>query len=473
MAVLTIFFCGTGFSSFDFYRATFPQGELVSTLARNMVGTEHVDWFIVDGPGSGNAQAREKFVEPIRFSSNLLGGAFGYGMEVSAEHAIQMVRGVATWSPAPRPLRDEQLNPGRIRRQQFREDQDARQRVFEQRATSAAAQAGDASIMPASTLVKLKDRSLVIPHENHFNRITRKGAIKRTHHPALRQDRMHVAPAFRPTAQELITQRQAMARRSHPVTAINIVSWSRGAVTAHRFANKLHNAADLCHIPVKIIAVDPVAGFFNYTGKNDTTLPENVLDYVCFYACNEKKWWLKPMKPMPHSSSRMTFYPVPGGHATLVGKPDVGGEFALRNTRLADWSASENAYRLSPALLVRRLTERYLMSWGTKLSQNLPNDDRTLLGDYDLMIKNREKFHGNSLSATLGFAKRTIGVKGPGNKDMRLFEAVRQEMDTVFINAHHRQLFEKFHPPGTGHLSRGRFSFAPHTCDWLHKYVTA
>ncbi|MCY0388372.1 hypothetical protein OVY01_14230 [Robbsia sp. Bb-Pol-6] len=472
MTVLTLFFCGTGFGSADFYRATYPQGELVATLARNMAGTEYVDWFIVDGPGSGNSQAAEKFVEPINSLGESLGKPFGYGMEASAEHAIQMIRGVATWSPALHPLRNEQLNPGLIRRQQFREDQDARQQVFGQWTAAATAQPGHVMATPASTVVKLKNRSISIPHEKDFNRITRKGATRRKGHVAPNRTPITSPTPFRPTAQQLIMQRIAMARRSRPITAINVVGWSRGAVTAHRFANKLHAAADLRHIPLRIIAVDPVAGFFNYTDKRDTTLPENVVEYICFYACTEKKWWLKPMKPVPYANMRTTFYPVPGGHATIVGKPDVGGEFALKNARLANWSASENAYRLSPALLVRRLTERYLIAWGTKLSQHLPNDDAALLGDYDLMIKSRGKFRKDAPPGALPSSKRTIGVKGLPNKNMSLYAALREEMDTIFINDHHRRLFEKFHPPGTVNFTNKTSPLAPHTYDWLYEYAT-
>lgn len=474
MTVLTIFFCGTGFSSADFYRATFPQGELVATLARNMAGTEHVDWFIVDGPGSGNFQSREKFVQPINEFGEMWGKPFGYGVEASAEHAIQLVRGIATWSPTPRALRDEQLNPGPLRRKQFREDQDARQRVFEQR-NATAMQMGGSATTPASTIVKIGNRSLVVPHQSDFNRITRKGAVRRRNHASPDRDPVRDSPAFRPTAQALVERRIAIARRSAPITAINVVGWSRGAVTAHRFANKMYAAADLRHIPLKIIALDPVAGFFNYTGQDDTTLHENVLRYVCFYACTEKKWWLKPMKPFTFSSTFTTFYPVPGGHATIVGKPDVGGEFPIKNTRSADWSAPENAYRLSPALLVRRLSERYLTSWGTKLLQHLPNDDSTLLGDYDLMIRSRGHFHKTPApgARALPLPVRTIGVKGPNGGDLRLYDAVRRETHAVFINDHHRQLFEKFHPPGTWNFSNTHSAHAPYTYAWLREYATA
>lgn len=56
MTVLTVYLCGTGASSFDNNNPVYWQGELVSTLAHNNLDREFAQWFIVDGPGSGNLQ---------------------------------------------------------------------------------------------------------------------------------------------------------------------------------------------------------------------------------------------------------------------------------------------------------------------------------------------------------------------------------------------------------------------------------
>jgi hypothetical protein len=73
-------------------------------------------------------------------------------------------------------------------------------------------------------------------------------------------------------------------------TKINMMGWSRGAVTCIRIAYQLFtnagkflstgSAAAAKKIPVNIFAVDPVAGLGNNSGVDGFTLNDNVNNYV-------------------------------------------------------------------------------------------------------------------------------------------------------------------------------------------------
>lgn len=96
MSIYTIFFCGTGSNRTDsltggkeqsFYHA----GELISTLAKNMATDEYKDWIILDGPGSGNLQEKEKWVKPGNHYE-ALGGALGAGVGNNIAHALAVLK---------------------------------------------------------------------------------------------------------------------------------------------------------------------------------------------------------------------------------------------------------------------------------------------------------------------------------------------------------------------------------------------
>ena len=99
MTVLTVYLCGTGASSFDNNNHNNPvywQGELVSTLAHNNLDREFAQWFIVDGPGSGNLQEDDLWVESPNYS-DLKGSLFGSGWEENVEHALCLMKGNFDW----------------------------------------------------------------------------------------------------------------------------------------------------------------------------------------------------------------------------------------------------------------------------------------------------------------------------------------------------------------------------------------
>ncbi|BEM90457.1 hypothetical protein SME46J_49270 (plasmid) [Serratia marcescens] len=95
MSVYTIFFCGTGSNRTDSSNGAnsdfFHNGELISTLARNMKTAQYKDWIIVDGPGSGNLQEGGKWVKPGNHWG-VTGALLGKGWENNVQHALAVLK---------------------------------------------------------------------------------------------------------------------------------------------------------------------------------------------------------------------------------------------------------------------------------------------------------------------------------------------------------------------------------------------
>ncbi len=368
MAVFTVFFCGTGSNSFDFGNKDYHSGELVSTLARNCGGMEFVDWMIADGPGSGNYQEDEKFVTPGNYSQQR-GIAFGSGWEENVAHALAMIHGEAKWS-----------------RKQLTE---LGYKVLKQ-----------AGIPIEDIDVDLESMSIVYPDRKI-------------------------------TQQHLQMQKIKIFRKNKPITKINAIGWSRGAVTTHMFANALAKDEKLKSIPVNIIAVDPVPGTGNFQ-LHRTSIPDNVRNYVVFYARDERSLGFAPTLPSIPESVSATIYPLPGRHATLVGNAGnyIGG------------NGTNTFY--GPGKVVRMLSEKYLTSWGTSLNNRLAYSDLEMLKCYDEMIAQKSQYE--ALRSTVYTTQRgqmddrDVGVAQDWlSTKFQKIEALKQS--DIFINWHHANLF--------------------------------
>lgn len=104
--------------------------------------------------------------------------------------------------------------------------------------------------------------------------------------------------------------------------AINMMGWSRGAVTCVRIAWKLYQSEDnnLRNIPIRIFAVDPVAGAGHSSEVDATTLTPNVTNYLATLATGEKRRFFKPIAGHrlnvvnPHVTKSWVI-PMPGHHS--------------------------------------------------------------------------------------------------------------------------------------------------------------
>ncbi len=377
MATFTVFFCGTGSNSFDFSNADYHAGELISTLARHAAGMEFVDWIIADGPGSGNLQEDEKFVPPGNYSA-ATGVGFGKGWEENVAHALAMIHGEATWS-----------------RQKLT---DLNYRVLKQAGIPIADKAYKYSV---------------------FGKNLGSGVL----------------PDRRVTQQALQMQKIKIFRKKKPITQINAIGWSRGAVTTHMFANALALDPVLKDIPVNLIAVDPVPGTGQFQAHR-TTIPANVKNYVAFYARDERSLGFAATlaRVADPKSTEAVYYPLPGRHATLVGNAGnyIGGN-------------GVNTF-YGPGRVVRMLAENYLTEWGTALNRCLPYSDADMLRCYDEMIAQQAQY--TALRSTVYTLQRgqmddrDIGV-GQDWTSTKFRSVAQLKPDGLFVNWHHKALFQQ------------------------------
>lgn len=264
MTVLTVYLCGTGSNSFDNNNPTFWQGELVSTLAQNNQGREFAQWFIVDGPGSGNLQEDDLWVESPNYS-DIKGSLFGRGWEENVNHALCLMKGHFDWQREK--LTEQQYN-------------------------------------------QLKKAG--IPIEDV--KVTGSFLWRKYDYGA-----RHV------TQQQLQQQIIRIFRKDGIIpTQVNLVGWSRGGITCHMLANAMLADPQLKDIPVNIFAIDPVPGPLNFQPEK-VSLGKNVKEYVGFYARDERSKGFTCVIPTVAADTKMHIFPISGRHATLVGNASIDG----------------------------------------------------------------------------------------------------------------------------------------------------
>jgi hypothetical protein len=263
MSVFTAYFCGTGSHRFDDSNPNFWNGELVSTLASNDQSREFAHWIAVDGPGSGNQQDDNLFVEPGSYF-NWSGTLFGRGWEENVSHALHVIKGKSDWQ------RTE---------------------------------------LSEAEYEKLKAAGVPIPEATSTS-----SWFWRTYSYGQRQ----------PTPQALQEQIIAQFRKPAIPTQVNLVGWSRGGISCHMLANAMAEDPQLKHVPVNIFAIDPVPGVGNLQSHR-IKLAGNVKEYVGFFSRDERSKGFACVIPSAESSTRMCIYPMPGRHATLVGNASLDG----------------------------------------------------------------------------------------------------------------------------------------------------
>lgn len=266
MSVLTVYFSGTGSHRFDDSNPNFWNGELVATLASNDQGKEFAHWVTIDGPGSGNLQADERFVNTPAYG--LSGTLFGSGWEENVEHAMQIIKGTCDWKRIE--LSEEEYN-------------------------------------------RLKDAGVPIQDMQ---------ATGSWYWRRYSYGTREVTP------QSLQEQIIKIFRKGGAIPSqVNLVGWSRGGISCHMLANAMYNDPELAHIPVNIFAIDPVPGVLNIQ-EHRVLLHDNVQEYVGFFARDERSKGFACVVPQTAAGTQVHVYPLPGRHATLVGNASMDGASA-------------------------------------------------------------------------------------------------------------------------------------------------
>jgi len=308
MTTLTVYFCGTGSTKFDNTNNTYWNGELVSTLASHELSHEFAEWILVDGPGTGNLQADELFYKSEDYGMS--GSLFGKGWEENVRHALQIAKGTCSW---------ERIE---LTEQEYK------------RLKAAGVPIEDVSVEGSWFWRKYSYGSRTVNPQQ-----LQEGIIK-------------------------------MYRKDGIIpTQVNLVGWSRGAISCHMLANMMLNDPELKDIPVNIFAVDPVPGPLNFQPER-VTLGANVKEYVGFFARDERSKGFSCVIPLTHSSTRTHIYPMAGRHGTLVGNASANG-------------VKGPSALPEPGLIVRHFAERCLTRWGVKLDKMLQLSTADLQNHHD------------------------------------------------------------------------------------------
>ncbi|TLP63460.1 MULTISPECIES: hypothetical protein [Pseudomonas] len=263
MSVFTAYFCGTGSHRFDDRHPHFWNGELVSTLASNDQGREFAHWIAVDGPGSGNLQDDDLFVEPGGYF-NWTGQLFGRGWEENVSHVLQLIKGESNW---------KRTN------------------------------------LSEAEYSRLKASGVPIPDAT-----ATASWFWRTYDYGSRLL----------TSQDLQEQIIRLFRKPRIPSQVNLVGWSRGGISCHMLANAMANDPQLMHVPVNIFVIDPVPGVLQVQ-PHRVLLQDNVKEYVGFYSRDERSKGFACVVPRCVAGTRVHVFPMPGRHATLVGNASADG----------------------------------------------------------------------------------------------------------------------------------------------------
>jgi hypothetical protein len=232
--------------------------------------------------------------------------------------------------------------------------------------------------------------------------------------------------------QALQQRKIQIMRKNKPVDCVNVVGWSRGGVTCHMFANALAETEGWSHVPVNIFACDPVPGSGNFDAHR-ITLGRNVKSYVAIYAADERSRGFSPVLPSLASNTEFFITTMPGRHATLVGNASKDGGKGVNTL-------------FGPGKVTRDLAESFLQAWGAKLDSTLNLTEFQILAYYDEMLAQSEEYRAMRDISYTGLTQSDRAV-GTGNGTWRTFgTSAALSNETVFVNLHHRWVFERNFP---------------------------
>jgi hypothetical protein len=209
---------------------------------------------------------------------------------------------------------------------------------------------------------------------------------------------------------------------------INMLGWSRGAVTCTKLAFKLREIYP--QIDVNIFAVDPVAGIGNKGDEDASIIRGNVCNYLAVLSMHETRGFFKPqdIKRVTFTNTRTNalFLPFPGNHSGQVNldkccRKDIG----------------------EAAQVVWFLAMKFLEFFGTQFTSE-PSpcyDNKELCNLYAKMqikMPSYKKSSPGLLNGVMGGRKTRDYLKN------RVQEYVKHS--NFFINEHHRRVFKRAFP---------------------------
>jgi len=215
---------------------------------------------------------------------------------------------------------------------------------------------------------------------------------------------------------------------------VNMIGWSRGAVTALVIANMLYDPSSteglFRSIKVNIFAIDPVAGADAGVGKDAESrrlICANVKNYLGIIATGENRKTFKPQDlarvHIADLNSNVMFLPFPGKHSS---SPQNNDPKTLEVSQIS-WS----------------LAVQFLKYFGTPCERPLHLFSiQDYLEKYSYILTHHDQF---AKVKQKGFKQFMIGM-GFGKRDITKNMADYVRYPEYFINEHHRACFDFLFP---------------------------
>jgi hypothetical protein len=219
--------------------------------------------------------------------------------------------------------------------------------------------------------------------------------------------------------------------KGQPIDTVNLVGWSRGAVTCMRIANLMWEVFS-DEITCNIFAVDPVAGADAGEKMTDTQkLEANVENYVGILAMHEMRGTFKPQdwSRVRAPGTTCIFLPMPGVHNAQVipGNP------------------------VDAAHITRNLACGLLRDWGTPLTA-VPyshlSSSRDMCIAYArlvLALSEHKSYETKSLKGRLGGGTTSLRRRDFATHS-KMDTYTRGGKESYWINEHHRACFADAFP---------------------------
>ena len=220
---------------------------------------------------------------------------------------------------------------------------------------------------------------------------------------------------------------------THTVKTVNMIGWSRGAVTCIRLANKL--VTKWPNLNINIFAVDPVVGGdkgFDEAKPDNKNIPAQVKNLLVILATGEKRTSFTPQDASllnAPASTNAIFLPMSGVHDT-VAKVGTGNLTHVSN-------------------VVFSMAGQFLEKFGTTPAKAGNLKDIEYLEQYSQMMLNSAEY------ATIRSSKG-VGIKIQDRFTTKLFNFHRRDFvkalesyvmnPDFFINLHHRRCFKSVFP---------------------------
>lgn len=215
------------------------------------------------------------------------------------------------------------------------------------------------------------------------------------------------------------------------IDTVNLVGWSRGAVTCIRIAHLMHEVFGT-EIACNIFGVDPVAGMDAGLKMMDTqVLHPNVKRYVGILSMHEMRQSFKPQ-----DWSRMALDPA---YTTAILLPMPG----VHSAQVIPGNPPDAAY------ITRNLACALLRDWGTDLTRtpyahlNTPAEMVEAYGRLVLSLSEHQQYQSKGIGSRLmgmGLRRREFATHS------KMDTYTRGGKESYWINEHHRACFRAAYP---------------------------